>query len=159
MLHTGLPWSNNPSLLPVRFHYVLFCGSLSSMYEPQESMAISNWQSWGKTMAQTILVEYLIEYHSSVLIKLDRRGQQSERLKCFFLVQNNKQLLHQKIYMSPAPEAAHPGEFVEWVWVVLANAVVHFKALSNCSEKWSPSTAAEHFRTIDSTFPALWNVL
>lgn len=31
-------------------------------------------------MAPTILVEYLIEYHSSVLIKLDRRGQQSERL-------------------------------------------------------------------------------
>lgn len=41
---------------------------------------MSNWQSRGKTMARTILVEYLIEYHSSVLIKLDRRGQQTELL-------------------------------------------------------------------------------
>lgn len=30
-------------------------------------------------MAPTILVEYLIEYHSSALIKLDGRAQQSEQ--------------------------------------------------------------------------------
>lgn len=30
-------------------------------------------------MAPAILYEYLTEYHSSVLIKLDRGGQQSER--------------------------------------------------------------------------------
>lgn len=66
-------------LQPVRAHYVFLSGGLSSVYEPQESAAISNWQRPGKTKAWTILVEYLIEYHSSALIELDRRRQQSER--------------------------------------------------------------------------------
>lgn len=58
-------------------------------------------------MVRTILVEYLIEYHSSVLIKLDRRGRESERqtqiffFSFFFLWQHNQMLLHQKMYISP----------------------------------------------------------
>ena len=57
---------------------------------------MSNWQSRGKTMAQTILVEYLIEYHSSVMIKLDRRQQKSELLTqvyYFFKAQRKTKLL------------------------------------------------------------------
>lgn len=35
-------------------------------------------------MAPTILAEYLIEYHSSALIKLDGRAQQSEQQQLAF---------------------------------------------------------------------------
>lgn len=65
---------------------------------------MSNWQSRGKTKAQTILVEYLIEYHSSALIKLDRGGQQSEQpppILFFFHFQTMRTHLCQKIYMTP----------------------------------------------------------
>lgn len=113
-LPTGRPWSNNRVLLPVRAHYVSPFGGLSSVYEPRESAAISNLQSRAETMAPTILVEYLIEYHSSVLIKLDGRGQQSERpaQSLFFLklsLRNNKRSLHQNIYMKP-PQRQRVGE-------------------------------------------------
>lgn len=84
---TGRPWSNSPGLLPVRAHYVFLCSGLSSVHTLRESTAISNWQSRGKTMAQTILVEYLIEYHSSVLIKLDGAGQQPIYL-CSYVCSN-----------------------------------------------------------------------
>lgn len=65
-------------------------------------------------MAHAILVEYLIEYHSSVLIELDRRGQQSERLpllKCCFLLRNNQQLLHQKHSHELRLRSSVSGEF------------------------------------------------
>lgn len=84
------------------------------MYEPRESAAISNLQSRGETMAPTILVEYLIEYHSSVLIKLDGRGQQSERpaQTLFFpklSLRNNKRSPRPNIYMKP-PQRQRVGE-------------------------------------------------
>lgn len=92
-------------LQPVRVHYALLFGDLSGVYEPQESAAVSNWQSRGKTMAQTILVEYLIEYHSSGLIKLDGGGQQSEQwaqILLFFLwFTTIGSLVHQKINTNP----------------------------------------------------------
>lgn len=68
-------------------------------------------------MAPTILVEYLIEYHSSALIKLDGRAQQSEQQlaqtwRSFFLfsflssssplkllLRNKKRSAHQSICM------------------------------------------------------------
>lgn len=56
-------------------------------------------------MAPAILYEYLTEYHSSVLIKLDRGGQQSERVPQILFgfggvsLQNNKGWLHQEITM------------------------------------------------------------
>lgn len=57
-------------------------------------------------MAAAILYEYLTEYHSSVLIKLDRRGQSERRPQIlfgsvFFPLQNNKGWLHQEISMKP----------------------------------------------------------
>lgn len=41
-------------LQPVRAYYVSLFGGLSSVYEPRESAAMSNWQDWGETKAQTI---------------------------------------------------------------------------------------------------------
>lgn len=113
MLLTGRPWSNSPGLLPVRVHYVSLSGGLSSVYEPQESAAISNWQSRGKTMAQTILVEYLIEYRSSVLIKLDRGGQQSEwclwlKCCCFFTPEQKAVVASENVYK------LKPWVFIWW---------------------------------------------
>lgn len=81
-------------------------------------------------MAPTILVEYLIEYHSSALIKLDGRAQQSEQQlaqtwRSFFsffflslflsssslklLLRNNKRSAHQSICMEP-PRGQRGGE-------------------------------------------------
>lgn len=73
-------------------------------------------------MAPTILVEYLIEYHSSVLIKSDGRAQQSEQplaQTCLsfpplvFLklpLRNNKRPVHQNVCMEPPPGAVRWGE-------------------------------------------------
>lgn len=95
-------------LQPVRAYYVLPFGGLSSVYEPRESVAVSNWQSRGKTKAQAILVEYLIEYHSSALIKLDRGGQQSEQpppILSFFHFQTRRAHLCRENLHDAASEA------------------------------------------------------
>lgn len=71
-------------------------------------------------MAPTILAEYLIEYHSSALIKLDGRAQQCEQqlaqmcLSFYFfvlklLLRNNKRSVHQNVCME-SPRGQRGGE-------------------------------------------------
>lgn len=71
-------------------------------------------------MVRTILVEYLIEYHSSVLIKLDRRGQESERqtqiffFSFFFFMAAQLDVVASENVHKPASEAAAcKGKVVE----------------------------------------------
>lgn len=77
-----VPGLTSRALLPVRAHYVFLFGALSSMHELQESAAISNCQSRGTTMTHAVLVEFLIDYHSSALIQLD--GRMCSYLGCCF---------------------------------------------------------------------------
>lgn len=70
-------------------------------------------------MARTILVEYLIEYHSSVLIKLDRRGRESERQNSvfFFTAAQSDVVASENLHKPASEEAACQGKFVEGVFI------------------------------------------
>lgn len=75
-------------------------------------------------MARTILVEYLIEYHSSALIKLDRRGRESERqtqhsfffLFLFFTAAQSDVVVSENLHKPASEAAACQGKFVEGVF-------------------------------------------
>lgn len=77
-------------------------------------------------MARTILVEYLIEYHSSALIKLDRRGRESERqtqhsffLFLFFTAAQSDVVVSENLHKPASEAAACQGKFVEGVFYLM----------------------------------------